>query len=116
MLRLLLVEDSPDDADLIRFELDAAGLVYVLRQVWSERMLLEALEDFTPTIAVSDMNLPGYSGAQALQLLHERLPTLPLLLLSGDPDCTPPGVPALVLDKANLNLLPAMIASVITQA
>ena len=116
MLRVLLVEDSPDDADLIRFELDAAGLVYELRQVWSQRMLLQALEEFTPNIAVSDMHLPGYSGAEALQLLHERLPTLPLLLMSGDPECAPPGVPAMVLDKAHLSLLPSMIASAITPA
>ena len=116
MLRVLLVEDSPDDADLIRFELDAAGLVYELRRVWSERMLLDALDSFTPTIAVSDMNLPGYSGAQARQFLHERLPNLPLVLLSGDPECSPPGVPALLLDKAHLSLLPAMIASAITPA
>ncbi len=109
MLHVLLVEDSPDDADLIRFELDAAGLVYELRQVWSERMLLQALEDFTPSIAVSDMHLPGYSGLLALKLLHERLPALPLLLLSGDPECAPVDVPALVLDKAHLNRLPAMI-------
>ncbi len=114
MLHVLLVEDSPDDADLIRFELDAAGLVYELRQVWSERMLLEALEEFTPTIAVSDLNLPGYSGLLALKLLHERLPTLPLLLLSGDPECAPPGVPALLLDKAHLSRLPAMITSATT--
>jgi CheY-like chemotaxis protein len=116
MLRLLLVEDSPDDADLIRFELDAAGLVYEFRQVWSERMLLRALEEFTPTIALSDMYMPGYSGVAALQLLHERLPTLPLFLLSGDPDCAPPGVPALLLDKAHLRLLPAMIAAATTAA
>ncbi|HSD18279.1 MAG TPA: response regulator [Thermomonas sp.] len=109
-LRILLVEDCVDDADLLHFQLEDAGLCFDLRCVSSERMLLEALETFTPSVAVSDLNLPGYSGLAALALLHQRLPDLPLVLLTGADETPVPGVPATVLGKTELHRLPALLA------
>jgi hypothetical protein len=48
MLRLLLLEDSNDDAELIRIELEHAGLPCELRRAWSEPTLRLALADFAP--------------------------------------------------------------------
>jgi DNA-binding response OmpR family regulator len=109
MLRLLLVEDSRDDADLIRFELEDAGMECELRQVWSRTMLQDALRDFVPTMAISDLTLPGYCGMEALRMLHECLPHVPLLLLTGQPLLVPQDLRATILDKAHLKCLPALI-------
>lgn len=109
-LRILLVEDCVDDADLLHFQLEDAGLSFEMHCVSNERMLLERLETFTPTVAVSDLNLPGYSGLAALSLLHERWPQLPLVLLTGADDTPVPDVPATVLGKTELHRLPALIA------
>lgn len=109
-LRILLIEDSADDADLLRFQLEDAGLSFELRCASSERTLLDTLDTFTPTVAVSDLNLPGYSGLAALALLHERWPGLPLVLLTGADDAPAPQVPATVLGKADLHRLPALLA------
>lgn len=109
-LRILLVEDCTDDADLLRFQLEDAGLSFELRCASSERMLRDTLETFEPTVAVSDLNLPGYSGLAALSLLHERQPELPLVLLSGADEAPSPGVPAVVLGKSELHRLPALLA------
>ena len=76
----------------------------------SERMVLDTLETFTPTVAVSDLNLPGYSGLAALSLLHERWPGLPLVLLTGADEAPSPPVPATVLGKSDLHRLPALLA------
>ena len=111
-LRMLLVEDCTDDADLLRFQLEDAGLSFDMRCASSERMLRETLETFQPTVAVSDLNLPGYSGLAALSLLHERLPTLPLVLLTGADDAPAPPVPATVLGKSELHRLPALLAGI----
>ena len=109
-LRILLVEDCADDADLLRFQLEDAGLVFDMRGASSERTLLDTLATFTPTVAVSDLNLPGYSGLSALALLHERWPGLPLVLLTGADDAPAPPVPATVLGKSDLHRLPALLA------
>ena len=53
MHRILLVEDSRDDADLFGFALDDAGLAYELRVVGSERELRDALAAFAPTVVIS---------------------------------------------------------------
>lgn len=109
-LRILLIEDSADDADLLRFQLEDAGLHFEMRCASSERMLQDVLETFTPTVAVSDLNLPGYSGLAALSLLHERWPGLPLVLLTGADEAPSPPVPATVLGKSDLHRLPALLA------
>lgn len=109
-LRILLIEDCQDDADLLRFQLEDAGLCFEMRCASSERMLLETLETFTPTVAVSDLNLPGYSGLAALSLLHVRWPDLPLILLTGADDAPAPEVPAMVLGKSDMHRLPALLA------
>ena len=110
MHRILLVEDSRDDADLFGFALDDAGLEYVLHVVGNERDLREALTGFGPSIVVSDFSLPGYSGIAALELAHATLPQVPLLLLTGFDDLDPPAVPAHLLRKSDLSRVPALIA------
>jgi CheY-like chemotaxis protein len=109
-LRILLVEDCKDDADLLHFQLEDAGLRFEMHCVSSERMLLAALEWFTPTVAVSDLNLPGYSGLSALAVLHARWPDMPLVLLTGADDAPSPDVPAMVLGKSDLDRLPGLLA------
>ena len=109
-LRILLVEDCTDDADLLRFQLEDAGLSFELRCASNERMLRDTLDAFQPTVAVSDLNLPGYSGLAALALLHAHQPDLPLVLLSGADEAPSPGVPAVVLGKSELHRLPALLA------
>jgi len=111
VLRILLVEDSADDAALLRLELEDAGLRFDLRQVASEEALLQALETFEPDVAVSDMNLPGYCGLDALALLHQRYPAIPLVLFTGagcEADLPPT---ATVLEKSELPRLAALLAA-----
>ena len=111
MHRILLVEDSRDDADLFGFALDDAGLAYVLCVVGSERELREALASFAPTVVVSDLNLPGYSGFAALELAHAVDACLPLILLTGLDDVDPLQLPVRMVSKSELARVPALIAS-----
>lgn len=111
MHRILLVEDSRDDADLFGFALEDAGLPYVVHVVRSECELREALDSFAPTVVVSDLNLPGYSGFAALELVHAIDPRLPLVLLTGLDDVDPLQLPVRMLCKSDLARVPALIAS-----
>lgn len=113
MLRVLLVEDSDADAELIRIEFEHAGLPCELRRAWSEATLLQTLRGFPADAAVCDLNLPGYSGLEALDLLRRERPSLPRVLLSGDPSCVAAGIDAQVLDKHDLSRLPALVAALV---
>ena len=111
MHRILLVEDSRDDADLFGFALGDAGLAYALRVVGSERELRDALAAFAPTVVISDLNLPGYSGFAALELAHAIDPRLPLILLTGLDDVDPLQLPVHMVCKSELARVPALIAA-----
>ena len=111
MLRILLVEDSADDADLVCFQLEDAGLQFELRRAWDARTIREALAAFEPSVAISDLNLPGYSGLEALALLHELRPRLPLVMLTGAADVALPGLPVAMLGKERLDQLAPLLAN-----
>ncbi|HYL55470.1 MAG TPA: response regulator [Gemmatimonadales bacterium] len=82
-VRILLLEDVPADAALIQRTLTKAGLVFVSERVDTRAAFEEALRVFAPDVILSDHGLPGFDGAAALQLVKERFPTLPVILVTG---------------------------------
>ena len=83
--QILVVEDSADDAELIRLELVQAGIDADCRCVDSELQLLQALASFVPNLVLSDMNMPGFSGTRAFELVHAHAPEAHFVFLSGAP-------------------------------
>lgn len=83
MLRLLLLEDSADDADLLAIALAGAGLDVELRRVATRDAYAAALRAFAPDVVVSDYDLPGFSGGEALAMARSHDPALPFVVLSG---------------------------------
>lgn len=82
--RILVVDDCADDAELIGIELAQGGVDAELRCVDSETALLAALATFTPQLVLSDMNMPGFSGDRAIELVREHAPGTQFVFLSGD--------------------------------
>ena len=82
-LRLLLVEDSTDDASLVQQTLRQAGMTLATRQVDSAAAMAAALIEEQWDLVISDYSLPGFSGTDALKLLRERSPDTPFLVVSG---------------------------------
>lgn len=82
--RLLLVEDNENDAELLSLELTAAGLAFELRRVETQQDLREAMTAFQPHLVISDSNLPGFSGLEALSVVIELSPATPFMFFSGD--------------------------------
>jgi len=83
--QILIVEDSADDAELIKLELAQAGIDADCQCVDSELQLLQALASFAPQLVLSDMNMPGFSGARAFELVHAHAPGARFVFLSGVP-------------------------------
>lgn len=81
-LRVLIVEDNPDDADLMLMNLSHEGYSVDWRRVENEPDFVKALE-IPCDLILSDWNLPQFSGLRALQILKERGLAVPFILVSG---------------------------------
>ncbi|MNM37582.1 Wide host range VirA protein [compost metagenome] len=82
-LRILLVEDSPEDAELIADQLLESGLQASFECVDNEACMYRALSGQMPDIVLSDLSMPGFSGYQALRILREMYPRVPFIFVSG---------------------------------
>ena len=82
-IRILQVEDSPLDAELVLTELQADGIDYDVRLVDDEPAFVETLEQFKPHIILSDLSMPGFSGQRALELLRNHTVNIPFIYVSA---------------------------------
>lgn len=81
-LRLLHVEDSPDDAELVRLALVGAAQPCSLLRVEHEPAYVAALDAAVPDAVICDYNLPRFSAERALDILRERNLDIPFLIVS----------------------------------
>src|SRR3989442_12544704 len=82
-LRVLLVEDSEADAELLAHELKRAGLDVTWERVQSAARLEMALDRGRWDIVVGDNSMPGFSGTEALALVRSRGLDIPFIFVSG---------------------------------
>jgi DNA-binding response OmpR family regulator len=82
-LRLLIVEDSPDDAELIVQELRHAGDAPTARRVDTEDQLRAALRSGPSDVVICDWSLPGFSAPRAIALVKESGFEGPIVIVSG---------------------------------
>ncbi len=83
VVRVLVVEDDPLDAELVIEQLGSEGLCTESRVVANAPDFQLALDGFDPDIVLCDLTLPGFSGYRALQLLRERDRRTPFVFVSG---------------------------------
>ena len=79
---MLILEDSPVDAELILRELRQAQFEPEWQRVQTEPAFLAAL-DPAPDLILADYNLPQFDGIRAVKLLRERRLDIPFILISG---------------------------------
>jgi len=82
-VKILLVEDVEQDAELALHELKRAGLIFQSRRVETESDFRRELRDFKPDIIVSDFSLPRFSGRAALAIARESEVEIPFIFVSG---------------------------------
>ena len=83
LLKMLMVEDVPSDAEMTLRELARSGMEFVVRRVETEAELRRECVEFEPDIVVSDFALPKFDGLSALRVVRELRPDLPFIFLSG---------------------------------
>lgn len=81
-LRVLIVDDSTLDTDLIIHELNGSFATGYRRVDTAEEML-DALKGATWDIVISDYVMPRFSGLDAIALLGSEGCTIPLIVVSG---------------------------------
>jgi signal transduction histidine kinase len=81
-IRALIVEDLPEDADLIAVSLHRAGYEPSWMRVDTAQQLEKALLDKWDLV-IADFNMPSFSGADALEIVRVHAPDLPFILVSG---------------------------------
>jgi putative nucleotidyltransferase with HDIG domain/PAS domain S-box-containing protein len=82
-LDLLVVEDVPDDAELLVLTIRGGGYDVEYEVVATADEMSEALSRRDWQIVISDYRLPGFGGLEALRLLRERDADTPFILYSG---------------------------------
>lgn len=82
-LRVLLVEDAPEDVEILLRQLRAAGYEPEYRQVDTEDALRESLASENWDLVISDYNLPRFSALDALRMVQEQAEGLPFIVVSG---------------------------------
>jgi signal transduction histidine kinase len=82
-LRVLHIEDSELDHELVVAHLRRGGLQVQTRRVDSEAAFREALHE-PWNLILSDFNIPGFSGLIALEILKESGRLIPFILVSGE--------------------------------
>ena len=83
LLRILLLEDSATDAELIQEILEADNFVCEVTRVQTRAEFLGALEDGGIDLILADYNLPSFDGLSALKLALSTRPQLPFIFVSA---------------------------------
>ena len=83
-IRLLIVEDSEDDARLLYSELTRANGAITYARVDCAEDMRAALLDSEWDIVISDHSMPRFSSLEALDLLKECGKDIPFIIYSGD--------------------------------
>lgn len=82
-IRVLICEDSDDDAVLIAAHLRRGGLTVEYERVVSAAAMAEALRRRAPDLVISDYSMPGFGAQEALGVLRETGLDVPLIIVSG---------------------------------
>ena len=82
-LRLLLIEDREDDALLVLNELERGGYELSWVRVEEAPTLEQALREGPWDLVISNWSLPRFSALEALPIVREHAPAVPIIVVSG---------------------------------
>jgi len=82
-LRVLLVEDSVDDAELLIRLIKKGGHPVYYERIDTAKQMAEALTNKQWDVIISDYKMPNFSGIKALEILNEFDIDIPFILVSG---------------------------------
>jgi PAS domain S-box-containing protein len=82
-LRILHLEDNPEDSKLVRDQLEHEGVAADIALATKRDEFVALLPTAKWDLILADYRLPDFTGLDALKLVREQLPLTPFILLSG---------------------------------
>jgi signal transduction histidine kinase len=84
--QVLVIEDNPGDADLVRLRLSQGHYAANVNCVNRLSEGLASLTSATPSVILLDLNLPDSHGAETFRRIHDHSPNVPIVVLTGQDD------------------------------
>lgn len=85
--KILIIEDSADDVDLIERELTRGGIDFTARVVKTKKDYERGLTEFNPDVILSDHSLPQFNSIDAMRIWKEFQKStnslIPFILITG---------------------------------
>jgi signal transduction histidine kinase len=119
-LKILMLEDNPEDAFLIERVLRKDNMVFVAQRVDTREEFCEAIDRFQPDVVLSDHGLPRFNSREALKISMQQRAAAPFILVTGTMSdeiaisCLREGADDYIL-KGNLSRLPSAIRRAIKE-
>lgn len=85
-MHVLLIEDNPGDADLVRLRLVQSDPTVDVSCVNRLADGIASLKEKPPSLVLLDLNLPDSQGAETFRKILEKAPDVPVVILSGQDD------------------------------
>ncbi|MEQ8237802.1 MAG: response regulator, partial [Cyclobacteriaceae bacterium] len=82
-LKVLFVEDSVDDYELIVNKMVKAGLIVVSKRVETPEDFEYELTNEEWNLIISDNSLPRFDSQKALKITRSLRPEIPFIIVSG---------------------------------
>ncbi len=117
-LKILLLEDLHTDAELVRRELTKQIPNFELKHVENKESFINAIADFAPDIILSDFQLPGFDGLEALKITLSKTPDTPFIIVTGSineetaVECIKAGASDYILKDNLIRLVPALESTI----
>lgn len=114
MLRILLLEDSPLDAELTMSTLRTGGVQCEVKRVETREEYVEAIREGNFDIILADYALPSFDGVSALKISAVQVPDIPFIFVSGSIgeelaiECLKQGATDYVLKERLVRLVPCV--------
>jgi signal transduction histidine kinase len=119
-LKILMLEDNPEDAFLIERVLRKDNMVFVAERVDTREEFCESIDRFQPDVVLSDHGLPRFNSREALKISLKERAAAPFILVTGTMSdeiaisCLRDGADDYIL-KGNLSRLPSAIRRAIKE-
>lgn len=119
-LRLLVVEDTPADVELMLHQLRSGGLDTCADTVQTAEEFAQRLREHSYDVVLADYNLPAWNGMETIELLQREGLDIPVIVVSGAlgeqraVECIKQGAADYVL-KDHLARLPETVRRAITE-
>lgn len=120
IIKILLLEDSHTDAEIIQRLLIKDKMSCEFRLAMDKNRFISALRDFSPDVILSDHSLPQFDSSDALSMARTMVPNIPFIMVTGTvseefaASIIKQGADDYIL-KDRMSRLPAAIKAALTQ-